>query len=256
MKIKKNITGIILAAGKGKRMGLNNKNKASELFNGKPLIVYPVRLMQKMEIEPIIIVVGHARHSVEKSLGANSGIIFTEQKKRLGTAHAVKKAIPMIPDTAADIIIMYGDDSYMYNRQTVKNLVKIHVIKDSSLTFLTIQVDNPRGLGRIIRDSSGKVIDIVEEKDASDSQKQIKEINPNLYIFKSKLLKKYISKIPKSHITGEYYLPSIIKLALAHRENIQAVNGGRMPWKGINTPEDLSAAHDLFQSKTTAFSKV
>lgn len=245
MKKKRNIAAIILAAGKGKRMNEKEVNKVTMLLNDKPLISFSLNLLKKMKVLPVIVVVGHAKESVKKAL-KDYEVTYVEQKEQLGTGHAVTAAFSKIPDNITDIIILYGDDSYLYNKDILNNIINKHMMEKTMLTFLTIKVPNPLGLGRIIRDSSGDVKDIIEEKDATRDQRKINEINPNCYIFQSVFLKKYLPKIPKSTVTGEYYLTSLIKIAGENKEKIRAVDGGFLPWKGVNTKEDLLKARDLY----------
>jgi bifunctional UDP-N-acetylglucosamine pyrophosphorylase/glucosamine-1-phosphate N-acetyltransferase len=237
---------VILAAGRGKRMKLKNVNKTSLLLNGKPLISYPVELLKKMKIDPVIIVVGHAKNTVQNAL-RKSQVIFAEQKKRLGTGHAIKSAMSSIPDTITDILVLNGDDSYFYTQNLLNKMITTHYSSNPSVTLLTIKTENPAGIGRIVRDSQNQVIDIVEEKDASESQKKIKEININCYIFQTKFLRKYTPKLRKSPVTGEYYLPALIKLARDNNEKIEILAAGFIPWQGVNTKEELEAAKKIFK---------
>ncbi len=246
MTEKRTISAIILAAGKGSRMK-EEVNKVTLPLNGKPLISYAVNLLRKMEIRPIIVVIGHAKESVRNAL-KDVDVIFVEQKEQLGTGHAVKSALDKIPPVSTDVIILYGDDSYLYKKEILNKIINKHMMGNAMLTFLTIKVEEPAGLGRIIRDSNGNVIDIIEEKDATQEQRKINEINPNCYIFRYEFLKKYIKKIRKNPITGEYYLPSIIKTARENNEKIQAIDGGFLSWKGVNTKEDLEEARNLVKS--------
>lgn len=245
MKEKRNIGAIILAAGKGKRMNEKEINKVALRLCGKPLIAYSVELLSQMKIKPVLVVVGHARESVINAL-KDADVLFIRQNKQLGTGHAVKTAIKnKILLTARDIIILYGDDSYLYNKKVLNKIINKHNIEQAMLTFLTIKVPSARGLGRIIRDNNGEVIDIIEEKDATAQQRKINEINPNCYIFKKEFLLKYVTKISKSPVTGEYYLTSLIKIGRENNEKILTVDGGTLPWKGINTKEDLEQAKNM-----------
>lgn len=245
MKEKRNISAVILAAGKGNRMKEKELNKVALLLNGKPLISYGVNLLQKMKISPVIVVIGHAKESVKNAL-KDSKVIFVEQEKQLGTGHALKCAIDKIPPVSTDIIVLYGDDSYLYNQEILNKIIDKHMMEGTMLTLLTIKIEEPTGLGRIIRDSKGEVSGIIEEKDVTEEEKKIKEINPNCYIFSSKFLKKYLPEIPKSPVTGEYYLTSLIKLAWENNEKIYALDGGFLPWKGVNTKEELAEARNLY----------
>src|SRR6185369_11810693 len=106
----------------------------------------------------------------------------------------------------------------------------------------TIDQENPSDLGRIVRDEHGKIKAIVEEKDATDAEKKIQEINPGCFIFSVQFLKTYLPKLAKSSVTGEYYLTKLVDLAIADGQKITAVQGGTMDWRGINTKEELQAA--------------
>lgn len=245
MNKKRKISAVILAAGKGSRMKIKETNKVTVLFKNKPLISHTVDLLEKLKINPILVVVGYAKESVKNAL-KNSQVVFVEQKEQLGTGHALNCAINNIPDDSKDVIVLYGDDSYLYSKDLLQKIINMHMLEKAMLTFLTIQVENASGMGRIIRDNKGDVIDIIEEKDATVDQIKIKEINPNCYIFQSSFLKKYLARIPKSPVTDEYYLPSLIKMGRENNEKIQAINGGFLTWRGINTKKDLEEAGDLY----------
>ena len=197
-----------------------------------------------MNIAPIILVVGHAKNSVQAAL-KDREVEFIEQLHPLGTGHAVLTGFAKVPPDATDVVVLYGDDSYLYSKDILNKIINTHIIEDAAFTLLTIKVDNPEGLGRVVRDESGKILDIVEEKDATFKQKKLKEINPNCYVFRVEFLKKYLSEIDKSPVTNEYYLTALIKIAVAKNEKIQVVDGGYLPWKGINTKEELREAEKL-----------
>lgn len=240
----KKIAAIILAAGKGKRMKSKKTNKVINLLGNKQMILHIVDRLRELLIFPIVVVVGFAKESVMKVL--SESVIFAEQSKRLGTAHAVSCALGKLPKDTESVLVLNGDDSAFYTKEIIKNLIEIHFEKSASLSFLTITVDNPTGLGRIIRGNDGKVSGIVEEKDATESQRKVVEINPACYIFKVSFLRKYLNKIKKSPVSGEYYLTSLIDIAIKNKEKIEAVMGGKILWRGINTPEELKEAERLF----------
>jgi bifunctional UDP-N-acetylglucosamine pyrophosphorylase/glucosamine-1-phosphate N-acetyltransferase len=244
MKNNKTLGGIILAAGRGKRMNLKYANKVTLTLADKPLILHSVQLLSKMKFTQIIVVVGFAKDSVKKVL-KDTRVIFAEQTKQMGTAHAVESALSKLDKKINDVLVIQGDDSHFYNETIISNLIGIHLSEKASLTFLTITAQNPSGLGRIVRDKNGKVVGIVEEKDATENTRKINEINPACYIFDVQFLKKYLPKIPKSKITGEYYLTSLIDIAIKNNEKIQTLKAGEMIWRGINTVEDLIEAEKL-----------
>ena len=241
---KINLGAIVLAAGKGKRMNSKSVNKVALHLADKPMIVHTVSLLENVGIKDIVVVVGFAKKSVMGVLG--SKIIFAEQKKRLGTGHAALCGLKNLPQNVEDVLIINGDDSAFYPQSLINKLIEMHFLSDAGITFLTIEKDNPFGLGRIERDKNGKVIAIVEEKDATPTQRKIKEINPGCYILKVNFLRTYLSKIEKSKITGEYYLTSIVDLGIKNNQKIETLNGGPIAWRGVNTKDELQEAERLF----------
>lgn len=250
---KYELTAIILAAGKGKRMKSKGLNKVTIPLGNKPMILYGIDLLKELKINPIIVVVGFAKNSVMKLL--DSQVVFVEQKKRLGTAHAVKCALEKIPQDFTDVIIIQGDDSAFYTKNMIINLINKHIASKSLLTLLTIKLENPFGLGRIIRNHKGKIIAIVEEKDATLEQKQIKEVNPACYVFNVKFLEKYIKQVKRSLVTGEYYLTSLIDLAIRNNERVESLSSGFIRWRGVNTKEELEEAEKLLMNQVINYEK-
>ena len=238
------VAAIILAAGKGKRMKAKGINKVVFPLGNKQMILHAVDLLNSLSIRPIVVVVGFAKESVMNVLG--NCVIYAEQKKRLGTAHAVSCALKKLPINVEIVLVLNGDDSAFYKKETIEKLIEVQNKSGAVITFLTIELDNPIGLGRVVRDKSQKVLAIVEDKDASIDYKKIKEINPGCYMFTLDFLRKYIKTIKKSKITGEYYLTSLIDVAIKNNEKIETVRGGKLKWRGINTKEELEAAEKIF----------
>lgn len=242
---QRKLGAIILAAGKGTRMKSGKTNKVALLLADKPLILHSIHILEKMKFQEIIVVVGFAKDSVKNVL-KNSKVIFAEQKKRLGTAHAVKSALADLDANITDVLVIQGDDSHFYKEETISQLAKEHINSEACLTFLTINAKNPFGLGRIVRDKNGQVTTIVEEKDANAKIRKITEVNPACYMFKTDFLKKYIKTVQKSKITGEYYLTSLIDIAIKHNEKVSTMQAGNMSWRGVNTKEELKEAEKIF----------
>jgi bifunctional UDP-N-acetylglucosamine pyrophosphorylase / glucosamine-1-phosphate N-acetyltransferase len=238
------IAAIILAAGKGERMKSTNFNKVILKLAGKHMIEHTVDLLDKLEIKTKIAVVGFAKESVMTAL--KDRVIYAVQEERLGTAHAVECALKKLPENIETVLILGGDDSAFYTKDIIRNLIENHIKIRAALSLLTILIDDPTGLGRIIRGDNGEIIGIMEDKDATDIQKEIKEINPGCYVFEVSFLRKYLKKIEKSPKTKEYYLTSLIDIAIKNKEKVEAVAGGKILWRGINTPEELKEAEELF----------
>jgi bifunctional UDP-N-acetylglucosamine pyrophosphorylase/glucosamine-1-phosphate N-acetyltransferase len=226
-------------------------NKVTATVGDKPMILHGIHLLQKTKISTIIVVVGFAKDSVKKIIQEN--VIFAEQKKRLGTGHAVSKALPLVPKEVTDVLIIQGDDSAFYKEETIKKLIKKHLEEKNALTFLTITVKNPNGLGRIVRDKRGNLLFIIEEKDATTVQRKINEINPACYVMNVAFLKRYLNKIKKSPVTGEYYLTGLIDVAIKNNQKINILSAGEIPWKGVNTKVELEEAQKLFSEINSGF---
>ncbi|HYM65580.1 MAG TPA: sugar phosphate nucleotidyltransferase [Candidatus Sulfotelmatobacter sp.] len=241
--MKNDLGAIILAAGKGSRMKAKKVNKVAMHLANKPMILHTVELLKSLNVNNIIVTVGFAKRSVMDLLDGE--VIFADQKKRLGTAHAVSIALEKINKEVKDVIVLNGDDSAFYSKKIISDLIQKHRNDKSKFTFLTIEKDNPFGLGRVVRDTKGEVTAVVEEKDATKAQRKIKEVNPGCYIFSVDFLKKYISKVEKSDITNEYYLTSLIGIGIKNQEKIETVRAGRLIWRGVNTKEELSEAEKL-----------
>lgn len=248
------ITSVILAAGKGKRMNSKINNKVVHLFAGKPLIVYGVNLMKKVSQKQIV-VIGAFSESVKKTLKNFSHLIFAYQKKRLGTGHALKISLKTIEKNNLKtnlILVGYGDHMMFYQENTIKKFIENHLKNQAVMSLITVFYDNPDNLawGRIIRDKkTNLIIDSIEQKDANFEQRKIKELNAGFYCFDYKILKKYINKIPKSKITGEYYINSLVKI---FADNNLKVVGYQVPFQevgiGINKEEELEISEKLFAS--------
>lgn len=245
---QKNLGAIVLAAGKGKRMNSKRKNKVTFPLGNRPMILHAVKLLETIGIKTIIVVVGFAKKSVI-DVFKDTSVIFAEQRKRLGTAHACSCALLKLPRNITDVLVLQGDDSAFYKPEILKKLIEIHAFSHATLTFLTLQLDNPFGLGRVVRDAFGRVASVIEEKDATEKQRLISEINPACYLFNVAFLRKNLKKIKKSSVTGEYYLTRLIGLAINSKEKVEAVKIKGMSWRGVNTEEELKEAQKLFLEK-------
>lgn len=245
MEIKTTIGAIVLAAGKGSRMKSKNANKVTLPIADKPMILHIVNRLEEIGINPLVIVVGFAKQSMINLLGET--LYFAEQKKRLGTGHAALCGFRKLPRGVNNVVIMYGDD-FSYPKEKIQELIAKHIATSSALTFLTVEKKNPFGFGRIIRDASGNLLKIVEEKDATIEEREVKEINPGCFVCTREFLAKYLPKIKKSPVTNEYYLTSLIDLAIKGKEKVETTQAGNIPWQGVNTREELIEAQRLFKT--------
>jgi bifunctional UDP-N-acetylglucosamine pyrophosphorylase/glucosamine-1-phosphate N-acetyltransferase len=205
---------VILAAGSGTRMQ-SKLPKVLHQLGGKPLLEHVIDTVEQLGPDAIYVVYGHMGEVVKNAL-SHRNVHWVEQKERLGTGHAVLQAIPQI-DESHQVLILYGDVP-LISEQTLEYLLK--ATGKNQLGLLTAIVDNPYGLGRIIRDQYQQVCGIVEEKDASDLQKQITEINTGIYCVPAKLLKQWLPLLGNQNAQGEYYLTDIVAMAKRDQVNI------------------------------------
>ncbi len=242
--MKDNIAAIILAAGRGKRMESTDKNKVVFPLKGKPMIAYTIRLLNELDISEIIVVVGFAKESVYEVLGTS--VQYAEQKEQRGTADAVWEGLKKVSDSVSHILVLNGDDSAFYTKEVVQALITKHIHSSDVITLLTTKRENPYGIGRIVRTKNKKLVKIVEEKDASEEEKMITEVNVGCYLFTSSYLKRALPKLEKSSITGEYYLTTLVDMALQEKLPVETVTDPNLRWHGINTKEDLQKAETYF----------
>ena len=207
---------IILGAGKGTRMK-STRPKVLQHLAGKPLISHVLDTCQTLNAQNTIVIYGFGGQMVRDEL-ASRQLLWAEQSEQLGTGHAVKMALPQLPATGKSLIL-YGDVP-LTTADTLQKLVQANA---EGISMLTMSVANPFGLGRIIR-QDGKVVAIVEQKDATDEQKQINEINSGIYCVDNALLHRYLPALSNDNALGEYYLTDIVKMAVADGIDIATIS--------------------------------
>lgn len=239
---------VVLAAGKGSRINARNINKVMYPLAGKPMIGYTIDLLNNVGLEKILLVVGFKKDSIIKYFGKK--LIYVDQRRRLGTAHALKCALKEIPLKTKNIFVCYSDDTAFYPSGVIKRLLKYHLLNKKDLSILTVVKKNPFGLGRIIRDEKGKLKGIIEEKSTTATQKKIKEINTGCYCFKVEFIKKYLRLIKKDPIKKEYYLTDIVSLAIKKNKKVGSLKVSKGEYfQGINTKDQLKKAESLMKTR-------
>jgi len=244
------VQAVILAAGKGTRLKATRIPKALYPILGRPMIEYLIESLEAAGFKKPIVVIGFRGNKIKELLSDRAEYVW--QKKRLGTGHAVMKAKEKLSGINS-VLVVLGDMPF-WKSKTIQRLIKTHFKSGATISLVSVILKNPSFFqyGRIVRDKNNKVVKIVEEKEATKKEKQIKECNPSLYLIKANWLWKNLPKIKKSK-AGEYYLPDILELAVQQGEKINVVSIS--DWKqtfGINTKEQLKLAEKIIQKKSLA----
>lgn len=208
---------VILAAGQGTRMK-SNTSKVLHKVLGKSLVEYPIEAANAIGIKDICLIVGHKAEEVQKTL--KDSVMYALQKEQLGTGHAVIQALDFIKD-ADEVLILCGDTP-LITKETLEAMLNDHRKNQNAITVLSTFIDDPTGYGRIVRSADGQFLRIVEQKDATEEEKQIKEVNGGIYAFNGALLKEALSKLSNNNVQGEYYLTDTIEILLKQGEKVAA----------------------------------
>ncbi len=233
---------IILAAGQGTRM-YSDKPKVLHSLAGKPLLEHVYQTAMALTHRDIYIVYGYGGEQVPDALPDFQGS-WVKQEEQLGTGHAVQQVLPDIPDVD-DILILYGDVP-LITEESLSTLVE--AASDSGFSLLIAYLDNPRGYGRVIRDDNESIIAIVEEKEATEEQRSICEVNTGFMVVKADALKRWINALNNKNKQNEYYLTDIVAQAVNDDVNIVSVLAeSSIEVQGINTRTQLSEAERYYQ---------
>jgi len=233
---------VILAAGQGTRM----KSKLPKVLHplaGKPFLEYVVDNALALQAHNTHVVVGHGAEVVKERL-ANYAVDWIEQTEQLGTGHAVAQALPAIEDDSV-VLVLYGDVP-LTSKETLDELLA--KVNDNSLALLTVNLSNPAGYGRIVRDAENHVKAIVEEKDASENQRKITEGNTGILAVSGAKLKSWLPTLSSDNAQGEYYLTDTIAMAVADGMEVVAVSAKtEEEVQGINSRQQQAALERWYQ---------
>jgi bifunctional UDP-N-acetylglucosamine pyrophosphorylase/glucosamine-1-phosphate N-acetyltransferase len=233
---------VVLAAGKGTRMK-SSLPKVLHPIGGKPMVQHIVDTVNKLGATNIHLVYGHAREQLQSQLSHNE-LSWCLQDQQLGTGHAVQQATPHIKDNE-DVLILVGD-APLIKESTLQQLIAVK--KHADLALLTVELEDPTGMGRIIRQGE-QVKAIVEHKDASQQQRDIKETNTGMMIMGGKDLKRWLSALDNNNAQGELYLTDIIEMAAKEGKSIHASQPScAIEVEGINNRVQLASIERAYQA--------
>lgn len=242
----KKIQTVILAAGKGTRMK-SAFPKVLHRVCGQPIIQYVLDVALAVRSFKTGVVVGYQGEKVKAALPPAVGTVI--QQKLLGTADAVKSALPLFKGNEGDLLILCGDTPLL-RKETVRGLIRRHQQRQAAATVLTAVVENSFGYGRIIRDKSKQMVAIREENDATPAEKAIREINVGVYCFQQPVLESAIHEIAANARKKEFYLTTIIELLAGQGAKIETyVAGDFQEGLGVNSREDLAVAEGVLRQR-------
>lgn len=239
------VTAVILAAGKGTRMGSDRAKVLHELA-GRPMLAHVLAASRSVGIGQQVVVVGHQRHAVEAAVAADD-VDFVLQDRQLGTGHAVQVTAEAV---RGDTVVVLCGDAPLVPSALLRALLERHAASGAACTAVAAEMPDPTGYGRMLTDAAGDLVQIVEHKDASAAQRAIRLINSGIYAFRREDLFRCLAAVRPDNSQGEYYLTDVPKLLVAE--------GARVPMViaedpdavlGVNTPEHLAAAERAYRAR-------
>lgn len=243
-----NVAAVILAAGKGTRMK-SGLVKVLHPVAGRPMIAWPVDAARGAGAAPVVLVTGHQANAVRNTFRGASDIRCAMQEQQLGTGHAVASAREELAGFSGTVLILCGDTPLL-TAGTLERLIGFHREHAASLTVLTALMDNPGGYGRVVRDREGRVLRIVEQKDATPEEQAICEINSGIYCMESGFLLANIGLIGSDNAQNEFYLTDLVSMAVEQGRLCQALcSADADEIMGVNDRAQLAEASRILRRR-------
>jgi bifunctional UDP-N-acetylglucosamine pyrophosphorylase/glucosamine-1-phosphate N-acetyltransferase len=243
------LKAVILAAGKGTRMN-SDLPKVVHKCMGQTMVHHVIKAAKDAGASDVCVIVGYKANDVKHAI--YDIVEYAEQKEQLGTGHAVKCASDFI-GKSGDTLVLCGDTP-LITGETLAHLVEIHRKLSNGVTVLSAVVDDPTGYGRIVRDENNGFVKIVEQKDATEDEKAIHEINSGMYVFNSEALSMALDMLNNNNAAGEYYLTDTIAFIkkIGLRVSALAVTGDDVNQiRGVNTQEQLAEVEEIMRRRVT-----
>jgi bifunctional UDP-N-acetylglucosamine pyrophosphorylase / glucosamine-1-phosphate N-acetyltransferase len=249
------LSAVVLAAGEGTRMR-SSVPKVLHPLCGRPMILHVLDTLVALPLDRIVLVVGHgAEHvtkTVQEQLATEIPIEFVEQRVQRGTGDAASVGLTAFADTLDgddDVLVLTGDVPLL-RPDTLAALATEHRLTDAAATMLTVELEDPTGYGRIVRDERGGVLAIVEQADANDDQLGLTEVNPSIYCFRRAYLAPALRRLSPENAQGEYYLTDVVSVLRSTGHSIVAVTGDdATETMGVNDRAQLAAAESVLRAR-------
>ena len=236
---------VILAAGKGKRM-VSDLPKVLHRVGGMPLLGHVLAAASRLDAATRLVVYGHGGEAVKTAFADEKGVIWVEQAEQLGTGHAMAQALPSL-DPASAVLVLYGDVP-LIQPETLQPLVA--EARQGRLALLTVELPDPSGYGRIVRDDRGQVQRIVEEKDATPAERCLREINTGILAVSAEKLRTWVAELDNDNSQGEYYLTDVIALAVRDGVPVEAFTVTEpAEVQGVNDRRQLAELERFYQAR-------
>jgi bifunctional UDP-N-acetylglucosamine pyrophosphorylase / glucosamine-1-phosphate N-acetyltransferase len=243
---------IILAAGKGTRMGGGDLPKVVHQVGGRAMVCAVADACIQAGCDPVVAVVGYKQELVRQALEPFRRMKFAVQEQQLGTGHAVlsaKDTLEALAREGRSVFVLAGDGP-LIRAATLKAMLERHQSSEAAATLATSVIEDPSGYGRIVRDSAGKFRAIVEHKNATEQQRTIREVNPSYYCFRASDLLAALAEVKRNPLSGEYYLTDTLEWLLSRGKRVEVVPA--VPPEdvlSINTPEDLAIVDRIYRAR-------
>lgn len=249
------LEAIILAAGKGTRMQ-SDLPKVCHEVGGRPMVCAVVDACLEAGCQRVVVVVGYKQELVREALASyGDSVEFAIQHEQLGTGHAVVSAVDAFPyeDRAeTDVFVLCGDGP-LIRSSTLDTMLELHRTKNAAATLATSVIDDPSGYGRIVRDADGRFERIVEQKNASEDELKINEVNPSYYCMNALAMFEALKQVNRNELTGEYYITDVFELMLKRNLPVEVIDA--VPAEdilSINTLEHLAQVDAIYRERRGA----
>lgn len=239
---------IILAAGKSTRMKGDLPKVLHEVC-GRPMLAFVLEACRLAGVERLLVIVGHGQELVRRRFEADADLVWIEQPEQHGTGHAVMCGRAALNGFEGSVLVIAGDMP-LVRRVTLAQLLEIRERNDDALTLATAELPDPAGYGRIVRDAHRQLLAIVEDRDCTEEQRAIREVNPSYYCFHAPRLFDALEATKANHRTGEYYLTDVVQVLRSRKQPVTAFV--RLPAQdalGINSRLDLAVVGRAMQDR-------
>lgn len=248
------LEAIILAAGKGTRME-SDLPKVCHEVGGRPMVCAVVDACLEAGCDRVVVVVGYKQELVREALESyGDKVEFAVQHEQLGTGHAVMSAVdafPLADRATTDVFVLCGDGP-LIRSSTLGTMLELHRTKNAAATLATSTIDDPSGYGRIVRDAEGRFERIVEQKNASEDELGINEVNPSYYCMSALAMFEALKQVNRNELTGEYYITDVFELILKRGLPVEVIDA--VPAEdilSINTLEHLAHVDAIYRERRT-----